>query len=52
VVADGQVMAGKLMQMTLSVDHRVLYGADGAQFLAEVRRLLENPVSLVLPPEA
>jgi pyruvate dehydrogenase E2 component (dihydrolipoamide acetyltransferase) len=51
VVDGGQVVAGKLMQMTLSVDHRVLYGADGAQFLAEVKRLLENPVSLVLPPE-
>jgi pyruvate dehydrogenase E2 component (dihydrolipoamide acetyltransferase) len=52
LVDDGRVVAGKAMAMTLSVDHRVLYGADGAQFLAEVRRLLENPVSLVLPPEA
>jgi pyruvate dehydrogenase E2 component (dihydrolipoamide acetyltransferase) len=51
VVEDGAIVPGKLMAMTLSVDHRVLYGADGAQFLAEVRRLLENPVSLVLPPE-
>jgi pyruvate dehydrogenase E2 component (dihydrolipoamide acetyltransferase) len=51
VVDSGQVVPGKLMRMTLSVDHRVLYGADGAQFLAEVRRLLENPVSLVLPPD-
>jgi pyruvate dehydrogenase E2 component (dihydrolipoamide acetyltransferase) len=52
VVENGAVVPGKVMAMTLSVDHRVLYGADGAQFLAEVRRLLENPVSLVLPPEA
>jgi pyruvate dehydrogenase E2 component (dihydrolipoamide acetyltransferase) len=52
VVENGQVVPGKTMLMTLSVDHRVLYGADGAQFLAEVKRLLENPVSLVLPPEA
>jgi pyruvate dehydrogenase E2 component (dihydrolipoamide acetyltransferase) len=51
VVENGQVVPGKTMQMTLSVDHRVLYGADGAQFLAEVKRLLENPVSLVLPPD-
>ena len=51
VVENGQVVPGKLMKMTLSVDHRVLYGADGAQFLAEVKRLLENPVSLVLPPD-
>ena len=52
VVEAGQVVPGKTMQLTLSVDHRVLYGANGAQFLADVRRLLENPVSLVLPPEA
>ena len=51
VVEEGVLRPGKVMQMTLSVDHRVLYGADGAQFLAEVRRLLENPVALVLPPE-
>ena len=51
VVENGQVVPGKTMKMTLSVDHRVLYGADGAQFLAEVKRLLENPVSLVLPPD-
>ncbi len=52
VVDTGHVVPGKTMNLTLSVDHRVLYGADGAQFLAEVRRLLENPVSLVLPPSA
>jgi pyruvate dehydrogenase E2 component (dihydrolipoamide acetyltransferase) len=50
VVEDGRIVPGKAMLMTLSVDHRVLYGANGAQFLAEVRSLLENPVSLVLPP--
>ena len=32
--------------MTLSSDHRVIDGAMAAQFLGEVRRLLENPVSL------
>ncbi len=51
VVESGLVVPGKTMMLTLSVDHRVLYGADGAQFLAEVKRLLENPVSLVLPPD-
>ncbi len=51
VVESGRIVPGKMMSLTLSVDHRVLYGADGAQFLAEVRRLLENPVSLVLPPD-
>ena len=51
VLDSGAIVPGMVMAMTLSVDHRVLYGADGAQFLAEVRRLLENPVSLVLPPD-
>jgi len=52
VIEEGQVKAGKVMRMTLSVDHRVFYGATAAQFMAEVRRLVENPVSLVVPPEA
>ena len=50
VVEDGKVVAGQVMRMTLSVDHRVFYGATAAQFLAEVKKLLENPVSLVMPP--
>ena len=37
------------MRLTLSVDHRVYYGVTGAQFLGEVKRLVENPVSLVMP---
>jgi len=39
------------MRMTLSVDHRVFYGTTAAQFMAEVKRLIENPVSLLLPPD-
>jgi pyruvate dehydrogenase E2 component (dihydrolipoamide acetyltransferase) len=52
VVENGRVVVGRVMRMTLSVDHRVFYGAPAAQFMAEVRRLLENPVALVVPPEA
>jgi pyruvate dehydrogenase E2 component (dihydrolipoamide acetyltransferase) len=48
VVRDGQVVPGKVMEMTLSCDHRILYGADGAEFLAEVKGLLEEPVALAL----
>jgi pyruvate dehydrogenase E2 component (dihydrolipoamide acetyltransferase) len=48
VVRDGQVVPGKLMSMTLSCDHRILYGADGAEFLAEVKRILEEPLALSL----
>jgi pyruvate dehydrogenase E2 component (dihydrolipoamide acetyltransferase) len=47
-VRDGEIVPGKLMEMTLSCDHRILYGAEGAEFLAEVRRLLEEPVGLAL----
>jgi len=43
---DGVLRAGHRMKVTLSADHRVVDGAMAAQFLAEVRRLLENPVSL------
>jgi len=43
---DGSLRAGHRMKVTLSSDHRVVDGAMAAQFLAEVRRLLENPVSL------
>ncbi|HYM49349.1 MAG TPA: dihydrolipoamide acetyltransferase family protein [Candidatus Limnocylindrales bacterium] len=48
VVRDGQVVVGKRMRVTLSVDHRVFYGVTAAQFLQEVKRLLEHPVALVL----
>ncbi|MFL5873364.1 MAG: dihydrolipoamide acetyltransferase family protein [Solirubrobacterales bacterium] len=47
-VRDGEVVSAKLMKATLSCDHRVLYGAEGAEFLARVRQLLEEPVSLAL----
>jgi len=48
VVKDNQIVPGKLMELTLSCDHRILYGADGAEFLAEVKRLLEEPIGLAL----
>lgn len=48
VVKDGQVVAGKRMRVTLSVDHRVFYGVTAAQFLQEVKRLLQSPMALVL----
>src|SRR5256886_1600526 len=50
VVEDGRIVPGKVMRMTLSVDHRVFYGATAAQFMAEVKRLIENPVALLMPP--
>ena len=51
VVEEGRIVPGKVVRMTLSVDHRVFYGATAAQFMAEVKRLIENPVTLVVPPQ-
>ena len=44
----GRVVARDLMTLTLVCDHRILYGADGAEFLARVRELLEAPLSLAM----
>jgi pyruvate dehydrogenase E2 component (dihydrolipoamide acetyltransferase) len=44
----GKVIARDQMILTLVCDHRILYGADGAQFLARVKELLEQPLSLAL----
>jgi len=47
VVKDGQLAVGTVMEVTLSADHRVVDGAVAAQFLREVKRLLEKPLLLV-----
>ncbi len=46
--SDQEIIDRRLMTMTLSGDHRILYGADGARFLADVKALLESPLKLVL----
>ena len=48
VVQGERIVPGKVLRMTLSVDHRVFYGATAAQFMAEVKRLVENPVTLLV----
>jgi pyruvate dehydrogenase E2 component (dihydrolipoyllysine-residue acetyltransferase) len=48
VTEAGEIEARQLMGVTLACDHRILYGADGAQFLARVRELLESPLGLAL----
>ena len=47
VVKDGAVVPGKKLAMTLSCDHRVVDGAVGAAFLAELRALLERPIRIL-----
>jgi pyruvate dehydrogenase E2 component (dihydrolipoamide acetyltransferase) len=48
VVKDGQVVPGLRMNIGLSCDHRVVDGALGAEFLAEVKRLIEHPAMMLL----
>ncbi|MBK8294115.1 MAG: 2-oxo acid dehydrogenase subunit E2 [Solirubrobacterales bacterium] len=42
-VRDGKIVSAHLMEVSLSCDHRILYGADGAEFLAEIKSNLEEP---------
>jgi len=44
----GGVVFRDVMTLTLSCDHRVVYGADGAHFLSRLRELLEQPLALAL----
>ena len=48
VVVNGQLVVGKTMNLTLSADHRVVDGADGAKFIKTVQKLLENPSILLI----
>jgi len=48
VVKDGALSVATVMSCTLSVDHRVVDGAVGAQFLAAFKKLIEDPLSMLL----
>jgi pyruvate dehydrogenase E2 component (dihydrolipoamide acetyltransferase) len=48
VVRDGELTSAQMLYVTLACDHRILYGAPAAGFLARVRALLEEPLSLAL----
>jgi pyruvate dehydrogenase E2 component (dihydrolipoamide acetyltransferase) len=48
VVRDGEVVVRNVMRLTLACDHRILYGADAAEFLGRIRERLENPLQLAL----
>jgi pyruvate dehydrogenase E2 component (dihydrolipoyllysine-residue acetyltransferase) len=48
VVVDGQLAVGKRMRVTLSADHRVMDGAMGARFLADLKAALEAPLALLV----
>lgn len=48
IVVDGVVMAASIMSVTLSVDHRAVDGALAAQWLAVLKRMIENPLSTLI----
>jgi pyruvate dehydrogenase E2 component (dihydrolipoamide acetyltransferase) len=48
VVRAGQMVARQIMRVTMSCDHRVIDGATGAQFLQTFKRILENPLYLIV----
>ncbi|HEY8964242.1 MAG TPA: 2-oxo acid dehydrogenase subunit E2, partial [Alphaproteobacteria bacterium] len=47
VVENGQIVVGTVMSVTLSVDHRAVDGAVGAEFLAAFKGFIENPVMML-----
>jgi len=48
VVHEGELRARHTLTLTLACDHRILYGAEAAQFVARIRELLEAPAALTL----
>lgn len=48
VVVEGQIRVGHRMKVTLSCDHRVTDGATAAKFLQELKKILENPMTLAV----
>lgn len=48
VVKNGAIVPGKIMNLGLSCDHRVVDGAVAAQYLAEIKKLIENPALMLV----
>ncbi|MEO9258097.1 MAG: pyruvate dehydrogenase complex dihydrolipoamide acetyltransferase [Crocinitomicaceae bacterium] len=48
VIKNGQIVAGNVMKLSLSCDHRVVDGAIGSAFLQTLKELLENPVKMIV----
>jgi pyruvate dehydrogenase E2 component (dihydrolipoamide acetyltransferase) len=48
VVRDGALAIAPTLELTLTCDHRILYGADAAGFLSRIRTYLEEPLRLAL----
>ena len=48
VVREGEVVVRQMMRVTMSCDHRIVDGATGAKFLQTFKKILENPLMLML----
>jgi pyruvate dehydrogenase E2 component (dihydrolipoamide acetyltransferase) len=48
VVRDDQIVVGQVMNVTISADHRIVDGAVAAQFLQELKKLLEAPMTILV----
>lgn len=48
VVRDGEIVVRDIMYLSISADHRILYGAPAAEFLRDLKELLENPYNLLI----
>ena len=48
VLDDGSVSVATIMSLTLSVDHRAIDGALGAEFLSKITKYLENPLTMLV----
>jgi pyruvate dehydrogenase E2 component (dihydrolipoamide acetyltransferase) len=44
----GIISSSHIMDLSISLDHRVIDGAFGAEFLNTIKKYLENPISLIL----
>lgn len=47
VIKDDKIVVGNVMKVTLSSDHRIVDGAQGAQFLKTLKTMLENPLLMI-----
>ncbi len=47
VVRDGEIVVREMMNLSISADHRILYGAPAAEFMRDLKDLLENPYNLL-----
>jgi pyruvate dehydrogenase E2 component (dihydrolipoamide acetyltransferase) len=48
VSRDARIVSARMMEVTISADHRLVDGVDVAKFLADLKKMLENPVLMLV----